>query len=64
VPQTHALTAQLTHFLDVLNGAAPLIDASDARRTLAVTLEVEAQIGVFENAASLGCGAGAVQEIG
>ena len=64
VPQTHALTAQLTHFLDVLNGATPLIDANDARRTLAVTLEVETQIGAFENVASLGCGAGAVQQIG
>ncbi len=44
VGKTDALAAQLDHFLDVLDGAPPLIDAADARRTLAVTLEVERQV--------------------
>lgn len=44
IPKTVPLNAQLSHFLDVLDGAPPLIDAEDAMRTLAVTLEVEAQI--------------------
>jgi len=39
--KTDALTAQLTHFLSVLDGAKPLIDAADARETLAVTLAAE-----------------------
>ncbi|MCG6902147.1 MAG: Gfo/Idh/MocA family oxidoreductase [Rhodobacter sp.] len=43
VAQTDALTEQLSHFIDVLDGAQPLIDAADARRTLATTLEVEQQ---------------------
>jgi predicted dehydrogenase len=50
-PRTDALTAQLGHFLDVLGGGAPLIDAADARRTLAVTLEAEAQMIPGERAA-------------
>ena len=41
--RTDPLAAQLDHFIDVLNGAEPLITALDARRSLAVTLEVEAQ---------------------
>ena len=45
VDPTVPLTAQLDHFLNVLDGATPLIDALDARRTLAVTLEVERQVG-------------------
>ena len=44
VAVTDPLAAQLSHFLDVLDGAVPLIDALDARKTLAVTLEVEAQV--------------------
>ena len=42
--RTDPLAAQLDHFIDVLNGAAPLITALDARRSLAVTLDVEAQV--------------------
>lgn len=49
--QTHALTAQLGHFLDVLDGALPLIDAADARRTLAATLQAEAQVSPATRAA-------------
>lgn len=41
---TQALTAQLDHFLDVLNGAQPVIDAADARRTLELTLQAEALV--------------------
>ena len=44
VGETVPLDAQLSHFLDVLDGAAPLIDAEDAKRSLAITLEVEAQV--------------------
>jgi len=44
VAPTNALTAQLSHFLQVLDGAEPLIDAVDASRTLAVTLEVDALV--------------------
>ena len=44
VAKTDPLDAQLSHFLDVLDGAVPLIDALDARRTLATTLEVERQV--------------------
>lgn len=45
VPATDPLAAQLRHFLDVAAGrAAPLIDAGDARRTLAVALEIEAAL--------------------
>ena len=51
ITETDALDAQLSHFLDVLGGAVPLIDASDARRTLAATLQVEAQVTQAEQAA-------------
>ena len=38
------LDAQLDHFIDVMNGAAPLIDVADAARTLAVAQKIEAQL--------------------
>ncbi|SEW32584.1 Predicted dehydrogenase [Cognatiyoonia koreensis] len=38
------LHAQLDHFLEVMNGATPLIDVADATRTLAIALEIEAQL--------------------
>lgn len=38
------LAAQLDHFLDVMDGEAPLIDVADATRTLQVALEIEAQL--------------------
>ncbi len=38
------LEAQLDHFLDVMNGAKPLIDVEDAARTLDITLQIEAQL--------------------
>lgn len=38
------LEAQLDHFIDVMNGAAPLIDVADATRTLAVAEDIEAQL--------------------
>ena len=42
VPATDPLAAQLRHFLDVIAGrAAPLIDAEDARSTLAVAVRIE-----------------------
>lgn len=40
-PETIALEAQLSHFLAVLDGATPLINAADARETLAVTLAAQ-----------------------
>jgi len=51
VAQTNALNAQIDHFIDVLDGAAPLIDAVDARRTLAVTLEVDRLVAQQDNTA-------------
>jgi predicted dehydrogenase len=36
------LVAQLDHFLEVMDGAAPLIDVADGARTLEVALEIEA----------------------
>lgn len=39
------LAAQLDHFLDVIDGATPLIDVADATRTLEVTLDLERQLG-------------------
>ncbi len=48
------LDAQLSHFIKVLDGATPLITAVDARRTLAVTLEVEALVAQTEAAAKAG----------
>ncbi|MEM7318952.1 MAG: Gfo/Idh/MocA family oxidoreductase [Pseudomonadota bacterium] len=38
------LVAQLNHFLNVMDGAEPLIDVGDATRTLAVATEIEAQL--------------------
>ncbi len=38
------LRAQLDHFLDVIDGALPLIDVNDATRTLAVAEEIEGQL--------------------
>jgi predicted dehydrogenase len=38
------LDRQLDHFIEVMDGAAPLIDVADATRTLAVALEIEAQM--------------------
>lgn len=39
------LEAQLDHFLDVMDGARPLIDVADAMRTLEVALHIEEQLG-------------------
>lgn len=50
VPQTVSLNsaspleAQLSHFVDVIDGAQPLIDVADATRTLALALDVETQL--------------------
>ena len=41
---TTPLDAQLTHFLDVMEGATPLIDVADATKTLEIALEIEAQL--------------------
>jgi predicted dehydrogenase len=38
------LEAQLDHFIDVMEGAAPLIDVADATCTLDITLQIEAQL--------------------
>jgi predicted dehydrogenase len=38
------LDRQLDHFIEVMGGAAPLIDVGDATRTLAVALEIETQL--------------------
>ena len=38
------LEAQLDHFIEVMNGAAPLIDVADAARTLAVAEDIEHQL--------------------
>ncbi|MEQ6202850.1 Gfo/Idh/MocA family oxidoreductase [Sulfitobacter sp. HNIBRBA2951] len=38
------LEAQLTHFVEVMDGAAPMIDVADATRTLAVAEQIEAQL--------------------
>ncbi|WP_299860083.1 Gfo/Idh/MocA family oxidoreductase [uncultured Roseobacter sp.] len=38
------LEAQLDHFLDVIDGAEPLIDVADATRTLDVALQIEGQL--------------------
>lgn len=38
------LDAQLDHFLDVMEGAAPLIDVADATRTLEIALSIEEQL--------------------
>ena len=38
------LAAQLDHFIEVMNGAKPLIDVADATRTLEITLNIEEQL--------------------
>jgi predicted dehydrogenase len=38
------LDAQLDHFIDVMDGAAPLIDVADASRTLRVAEDIEHQL--------------------
>lgn len=38
------LAAQLSHFINVMHGAAPMIDVADATRTLAVATGIEAQL--------------------
>ncbi|MFK7878547.1 Gfo/Idh/MocA family protein [Roseobacter sp.] len=38
------LDAQLDHFIEVMNGAQPLIDVTDATRTLATALAIEEQL--------------------
>lgn len=38
------LEAQLDHFIEVMNGTAPLIDVADAARTLAVAQDIEHQL--------------------
>lgn len=38
------LDAQLDHFVDVMNGALPMLDVADATRTLDVALQIEAQL--------------------
>jgi predicted dehydrogenase len=42
--QASPLDAQLSHFVDVMNGAAPVIDVADATRTLKVALQIEEQL--------------------
>ncbi len=38
------LESQLDHFIEVMDGAVPLIDVEDAMRTLEITLQIEAQL--------------------
>jgi predicted dehydrogenase len=38
------LDAQLNHFIEVMDGAPPLIDVADATRTLAIALQIETQL--------------------
>ncbi|MFK7763472.1 MAG: Gfo/Idh/MocA family protein [Roseobacter sp.] len=48
-PMTNAkvpLDAQLDHFLEVMEGARPMIDVEDATRTLDVALQIESQLAV------------------
>jgi len=40
------IDAQLTHFLNVMNGSEPMIDVADATRTLAVATDIETQLAV------------------
>lgn len=42
--QKTPLTSQLDHFLQVIDGKTPLIDVSDAAKTLQIALELEAQL--------------------
>ena len=44
------LQAQLDHFLDVMNGADPLIDVQDAMRTLAIAEDIEQQLSTTQKA--------------
>lgn len=39
------LAAQLDHFIEVMDGAEPLIDVADATRTLEIALAIETQLG-------------------
>jgi len=51
-PATDPLAAQLRHFVDVVEGRAePLIDAQDARATLAVALQIEEALSLAKDAA-------------
>jgi predicted dehydrogenase len=43
------LAAQLDHFLAVMDGAVPMIDVADATRSLAITLDIEAQLSAARN---------------
>jgi predicted dehydrogenase len=45
------LEAQLDHFIDVMDGATPLIDVADATRTLDVALQIEAQLNTQQQGA-------------
>ena len=38
------LAAQLDHFIQVMDGADPLIDAADATQTLRIALDIEHQL--------------------
>lgn len=38
------LAAQLDHFLDVIDGADPIVDVADATRTLDVALQIDAEL--------------------
>jgi hypothetical protein len=38
------LDAQLDHFLEVIDGAEPMIDVADATKTLEVALSLEAEL--------------------
>ena len=38
------LVAQLDHFIDVMDGVAPLIDVADGTRTLEIALDIEQQL--------------------
>ncbi len=51
-PATDPLAAQLRHFVEVVEGRAdPLIDAEDARATLAVALQIEEALSLTREAA-------------
>ncbi|MEP2030209.1 MAG: Gfo/Idh/MocA family oxidoreductase [Paracoccaceae bacterium] len=40
------LDAQLDHFVEVIDGAAPLIDVADATRNLAIAQQIESQLAI------------------
>ena len=46
------LDAQLSHFIDVMSGAPPLIDVADATRTLDIALQIETQLSATTTGAS------------